>query len=69
MFLLSAVTQTVLEVFKKLVHADIWSMYQGPGTGDRNLALENQDLRTKTELQDQESRVRERYRKGWLFIH
>jgi len=44
-------------------------MYQGPGTGDRNLALENQDLRTKTELQDQESGVRERYRKDWLFIH
>lgn len=44
-------------------------MYQGLGTGDRNLGLENQDLRTKTEFQDQGSGVRERYRKGWLYIH
>lgn len=43
------------------------STYHGPGTGHRNLELENQDLRTKTELQNQESRIKESYRKGWLY--
>ena len=57
----------MLEVFKDVVHAAIWSTYQGPGTGDRNLELEDQDLRTKAELQNQENGVRERYTKGWLY--
>lgn len=43
-------------------------MYQGLGT-ETDLELENQDLRTKAEFQDQGSGVRERYRKGWLYIH
>lgn len=28
-------------------------MYQGSGTGDRNLGIRSQDLRTKIELQNQ----------------
>lgn len=43
---------TVFKVFKDLVLADIWSMYQGTGTGHRNLGIRSQDLRTKTEFQE-----------------